>query len=337
MELFKRFRDKGIDSIPYETANLHVRDPQELGEFAVTQSQKLEVLIGCVREADAYPRGDYKELLGLVECYIGANEVPYKFLKCGAVHKARWMGKQIYCYKMVMLQHYVPEGIISKSQLEKITRFIDFCTFVFNEWWYNCPLAASAPQQDLKLVQNIQSYAGIDKVISAAALKAFSRHTWYLSGELIPLALWDEDVISTEKENLASKLRHLDFHVHQFTERFGTGFGKPKLRAIGDERNLFLSNFVSADSKMFFQLLDIPVAFLEKPVEEWKADEGYKIGSAVTNTLRVCNDPAERGVKLVADFLQLAKTDDNLQNYMQVVQIDREKAPNLRKRHWHFD
>ena len=49
-------------------------------------------------------------------------------------------------------------------------------------------------------------------------------------------------------------------------------------------------------------------------------------------TLRVCNDSAERGVKLVADFLHLAKKEENLQNYVQVVEKDRKNVPNLRKR-----
>ena len=92
-----------------------------------------------------------------------------------------------------------PQGIASKSQLQKISRFVDFCTFVFNSWWFNCPLAASAPHQDLELDNNIKSFANVDPVVSAAALKAFSRHTWYLSGELIPVALWDEDVTYEEK------------------------------------------------------------------------------------------------------------------------------------------
>ena len=119
---------------------------------------------------------------------------------CGAVHKARLMGKQLYCYKMAMLQEYIPPGIASKSQLQKISRFVDFCTFVLNLWWFNCPLAASAPHQDLELVNNIKSFANVDPVVSAAALKAFSRHTSYLSGELIPLALWDEEVTYKEKK-----------------------------------------------------------------------------------------------------------------------------------------
>ena len=64
--------------------------------------------------------------------------------------------------KLAMLQEYIPQGIASKSQLQKISRFVDFCTFVFNSWWFNCPLAASAPHQDLELDNNIKSFANVD-------------------------------------------------------------------------------------------------------------------------------------------------------------------------------
>ena len=129
------------------------------------------MLIGSIREVEAYPRGDYKELLDLIEAYIGLNEGRFQFLVCGTVHKARWMEKQLYCYEMAKLQEYILQGIASKSQLQKISRFLDFFTFIFKSWWFNCPLAASPPHQVLELVNNIKSFANVDPVVSAAALK----------------------------------------------------------------------------------------------------------------------------------------------------------------------
>ena len=93
IEVFKRFRDKGFPATPYTTAELHTRGPQELGEFAITHATKLKVLIDSIREVEAYPRGDYKELLDLKEAYIELYVGRFQFLGCGAVHKARLMGK----------------------------------------------------------------------------------------------------------------------------------------------------------------------------------------------------------------------------------------------------
>ena len=44
------------------------------------------------------------------------------------------------------------------------------------------------------------------------------------------------------------------------------------------------------------------------------------------------NDSAERGVKLAYDFLASSRKEQHYQNVLQVVEIDRAKIPNQRKR-----
>ena len=56
-----------------------------------------------------------------------------------------------------------------------------------------------------------------------------------------------------------------------------------------------------------------------------KDDEDYALGNEIINGLKVCNDSAEKEVKLVVDVLHLAKVEKNLQNYMQAVKEDRKK------------
>ena len=108
--------------------------------------------------------------------------------------------------------------------------------------------------------------------ISAAALKAFSSHTWYLSGELIPLALWDEDVTYEEKNPLADSInasqRSTSSASMEFTKRYGNGFGKPELPNVTAGQHLSLSQFATADSTMFFRILLIPSACLAKPATQ---------------------------------------------------------------------
>ena len=115
----------------------------------------------------------------------------------------------------------------------------------------------------------------------------------------------------------------------EFTKRCGNGFGKAELPDVTAGQHLSLSQFATADSTMFFWILSIPSAFLAKPATQWEDDEDYALGSEIISGLKVYNDSAERGVKLVADFLHLARVEKNLQNYMQVVEEDRRKIPNL--------
>ena len=118
----------------------------------------------------------------------------------------------------------------------------------------------------------------------------------------------------------------------EFTKRYGNGFGKPELPDVTAGQHLSLSQFATADSTMFFRILSIPSALLAKPAMQWKDDEDYALDSEIINELKVCNDSAEREVKLVADFLYLAAVEKSLQNYTQAVKEDRRKIPNLQKR-----
>ena len=40
---------------------------------------------------------------------------------------------------------------------------------------------------------------------------------------------------------------------------------------------------------------------------QWEDDEDYALGSEIISGPKVCSNSAERGVKLVADFLHLAR------------------------------
>ena len=177
IKLFKRFREKGFDATPRNTAAMHTKQREELVEFLLTPTEKLKVFTEREKAVESYSRGDYKELLNLMEVYIGMNSGNYKFVKPGAVHRVRWMAKQLYCYKLVMLKDFLLTGIVSKYQMQKLQRFVDFCTFVLNPWWFNCPLAASAPRHDLALMDAIKKHDTVDGTVSAATLKTFGRHT----------------------------------------------------------------------------------------------------------------------------------------------------------------
>jgi hypothetical protein len=58
----------------------------------------------------------------------------------------------------------------------------------------------------------------------------------------------------------------------------------------------------------------------------------YQASKANVLAINVVNDCAERGVKLSSDFLSSAKNEEHYQNVLQVVEHDRKRQPNLRKR-----
>ena len=72
--------------------------------------------------------------------------------------------------------------------------------------------------------------------------------------------------------------------------------------------------------------------FLNDDVENWPGHPSFLSSKGKMNSLNVVNDSTERGVKLSADFLDTAKTEENYQNILQVVEDHRKKALSLRSR-----
>ena len=52
------------------------------------------------------------------------------------------------------------------------------------------------------LIKELLQYKEIDNGTSESALKAISRHLWYLCEELVPLSLFDDELDVDEKERL---------------------------------------------------------------------------------------------------------------------------------------
>ena len=112
----------------------------------------------------------------------------------------------------------------------------------------------------------------------------------------------------------------------------GDGFGKPKLPTVPKEASIDLNHIVGQDSAMFFSILGIDKSFLLTPIEDWDFSPAYLHGKNIVSSLCCVNDAAERGVKLGSDFLDRSKREDNFQNILQIVENNRNKLPNQRKR-----
>lgn len=278
-------------------------------------------------------RGDYKEVLQLVVMYIDGGETIFQIQKPGAVNKARWMSKILYCLKLALLENKIveelPKGtVFASGQREKITRFVDFVIRVYVRWWYTAIFPEEAARSDLQLSRSLQHYR--DKIISASAIQAFSNHTWYLTEELVPLALFSRDLSVTEKDGIAQKLLSLQSKEEPLFNRYGSGFGKPHFPSV--DATSQLSSFIGKSSWQFFRILNISTDFLQLPSSEWQTAPSFLDGLATVRNIRVVNDSAERGVKLSSDFLSTAQIEKRYQNVLQVVENDRGKIPDQRKR-----
>ena len=228
-------------------------------------------------------------------------------------------------------------ALYPKGQLRlnsKCPKFVNFVTLIYIPWWLKSTSPTDVQCNDLDLYIRLLEYEKIDRSISSSALKAFQRHLWYLTSEMVPLSLFSDMVPTTDKENIAKKLLEIkpDDTTILPQERFGTGYGKPKFAAMTGHTRISLSDFVAGDSWFFFHLLEIDPKFMDYPVETWTHNETYKAGKDNVRSINCVNDCAERGVKLSSDFLGSARMEKNYQNVLQVVEKDRKTTPNLRSR-----
>ena len=88
----------------------------------------------------------------------------------------------------------------------------------------------------------------------------------------------------------------------------------------------------SSDVWMFFKILKIPTEFLNTPAATWNNNQCYLKGLQISKHIKVCNDLAERAIKLTQDYCHQSKSEDRLQDIVQVVEKNRTDIPALRKK-----
>ena len=104
----------------------------------------------------------------------------------------------------------------------------------------------------------------MDSILCAnAALKAFSNHLWYLTEELVPIALFSNAVDMGTKQIIAEKMLLLDRKT--CSKRYGEGYGKPSFPKMPAASPVMLESFIGEDSWSFFHLLKLKDSFLSLP------------------------------------------------------------------------
>ena len=336
--MFQRLQ-KNWDRLPHSEADVKLDGLSAIdfpeGTHAIVTTLK-EGALATSNISQESSRDDYLEFANLTKKFLEID-TPIVFMRPGALHKARWLAKLLYMIKICLFETVIselPAGVItSRHQPAKVRKFVNFATLVYSQWWMKCMCPTDAPWNDLCFYKNILSYKQIDGSVSASAQKAFDRHLWYLTAELVPLALFGENVPADEKQQLAQSLMSPDNNPTDDnpTARFGSGFGKPAFpKNITTESKL--SDFITPDSWYFFKLMNINSSFLSLDVGLWLSDDSYKDAAKNVRAINVVNDCAERGVKLSSDFISGARCEENYQDIIQVVEGNRKDLPNLRKR-----
>ena len=82
---------------------------------------------------------------------------------------------------------------------------------------------------DLCLYKTLLRYRSVNSVIAKSALRVFKRHLWYLTQEMVVLAIFYTNVLIKESQDMADRLILIKPAALPITpvNRFGKGYAKP--------------------------------------------------------------------------------------------------------------
>ncbi|GBN24901.1 hypothetical protein AVEN_238801-1 [Araneus ventricosus] len=211
------------------------------------------------------------------------------------------------------------------SEVNGLKNICLFLVTVYVKSWLESSSAIGAPLNDLMFLKKLKKYENINQGISSIALKKFCNYLWYLNEESSILAIFDKNVNIASKKCVIENLKQENLH----TER--------KCIVQPNEVPFLLEkvieeDFISQKSLNLLKKLSIDISFLNISPDPWDRDDSYLKSQEIFQNLRVFNDTAERGVKLMQDFNGLLTADEEQKQFLlQCVEDHRKQYPDCKK------
>lgn len=148
-------------------------------------------------------------------------------------------------------------------------------------------------------------------------------HLWYLNGELVPLCLFSKQVADETKRLIVAQLK---IQKDDWKERH--------IRDHLDLENKELYDLIKPSSYSALRSLRLRMGFLfEADPTEWATLPEYVEAKLYVDSIKVVNDTAERSLGLMSHFNEsVTKNETEMQRLIQVVENNRKKIPNAKKK-----
>lgn len=272
----------------------------------------------------AMPRDDYRECAEnalIILSHTCSNDARAK--KPGAMHHARWMACNLYAGKMFM---YSEQMHYDSETVDKLERLNVFLQLFYVPLWLKATSACDAPILDLELFHDMMDFRTVDSEIADIVLKKLTNHRWYLTEEILPFALFSNHPAATSEVKQAIATKVLATPV---PENFR--LGRPVFRDITRESTL--ADLIGPESLTLFRSLNISTSWLAAPVTDWSGDPDFIVAEEFVKSVKVTNDAAERGVKLISDFACNITTDPHQRAaLLHCVEHHRRQFPSFEKK-----
>ena len=147
------------------------------------------------------------------------------------------------------------------------------------------------------------------------------RHLWYLRPQTVVFALFGPNVDTTVKDEMAQKLSEVAA-PESYT-----------IVNVSVDEDTRLPDLIDEQSWLLFTKLgQRDATWLSMPARTWSDDPQYRLMRDTVTGMKVTNDVAERGVKLIQDFADsVTKSEPQLQSLLQLVERHRRTYPDFRK------
>ena len=171
----------------------------------------------------------------------------------------------------------------------------NFILFAYLKSWFLAYDLFGAANNDLNLYKSLQKFKKYNPKVSAATTKVLRRHPWYITSELISLALFDERLPEDQRTALALKIGALpdlpDMDIH-----------KPEFHSF--TLSSVPCDFVGPRTVLLFDLIEIPRSFLL--LDDWQQQPEYTLARDTLKNLSTTNDSAERALALATRNFSLS-------------------------------
>ena len=168
----------------------------------------------------------------------------------------------------------------------------------------------------------------VDAPLAKTVRKSIERHLWYLTEQLVTLALFDRHVDLDTKSAIATQLQK-SLRPPVFTT------GKPvfpDLHAHDGQEQVSLTSLVGSLSWMLFDLLGASGHWLALPPNQWEDNDEYRNMKSVVSNIAVVNDAAERSIKDIQDFANTSNDSGRREDIVLVTESNRRSLATFTKR-----
>lgn len=321
LNLFVRFKAEwnNINSNEFEFA---IESDEISKLFNHTEKNELIEFILHQYSLQNHSRKDYIEFLELALIFLGIKKVNTKSLKIrppGALHRARFMARVIYCLKIFALKKQFE---MSVTELKGLTEFNLFVVKIYLKNWFFCTVPSYAPLNDLNMIKDLVQYGAINKPISDIAIKKLKDHLWYLGDILIGISFFDKRHENQTLEKMVEGLKKASNFPNML---------KNKSSSIPQLCSFEISDLISERTMQFFEIIcddEKQYDFLKRSPLAWDNTPSFIKMKETIYGLSVVNDPAERAIGLIKDVNNSVTRDSEQQNHLiQLIENYRQTHP----------